>query len=106
MLGLAGALLVFTGLWRAFEWMMGGRNKTTMTLIPIGLVYLCLGYLIVMFKGGPIVLFIAFILVAIEGVVAFIKRKKSQLRPWVKWAFILIDIVIFVAIAAALGERY
>ena len=36
-MGSGGALLVFTGFRHALEWLMGGRNKDTLRLIPFGI---------------------------------------------------------------------
>ena len=35
-MGAAGSLLVFTGIWHAFEWAMHGRNRDTARLVPVG----------------------------------------------------------------------
>jgi len=102
MLGLAGALLVFTGCWHAFEWMMGGRNKDTLRLIPFGIIYVVLGYLMVTFQGGSTVQIIALVVTLIGIVGALVTRKSAQVRSWVTWAFILIDAVIIVALGSAL----
>lgn len=101
-MGLAGALLVFTGLWHAFEWMMGGRNQDTLRLIPIGVIYAVLGYLIVTHTGEIAVPIFAAALTAIGAVSAFMMRKGMEVRPWVTWAFIVIDVAIIVAILSAL----
>jgi len=102
MLGLAGSLLVFTGCWHAFEWLMGGRNKDTVRLIPFGIIYIVLGYLIVTFKGGSTVQIIALVVALIGLIGALVTRKSAQVRQWVTWVFILIDIVIIGALAMAL----
>jgi len=102
LLGLAGSLLVFTGLWHAFEWMMGGRNKDTLRLIPFGIIYAVLGFLIVTFRGGQTVLIVALVITLIGLIGAFVTRKTAQVRPWVTWAFIIIDVIIIVALASAL----
>jgi len=102
MLGLAGSLLVFTGVWHVLEWLMGGRNKDTLRLIPFGIVYVVLGYLIVTFRGGSIVLVIA-LLVTVAGLIgALVTRKTAQVRPWVTLVFIIIDIIIIIGLAVAL----
>ena len=102
MLGLAGSLLVFTGVWHVLEWLMGGRNKDTLRLIPFGIVYVALGYLIVTFRGGSIVLVIA-LLVTVAGLIgALVTRKTAQVRPWVTLVFIIIDIIIIIGLAVAL----
>lgn len=102
MAGVAGGLLVFTGLWHMFEWMMGGRNRDTLRLIVPGLIYVVLGYLIVNFIGGQIVLWTAMLITAGGMTAALIIRKTAQVRPWVLWAFILIDVVIVLCLAATL----
>jgi len=90
--------LVFTGVWHAFEWMMGGRNKDTLRLIPFGIIYIVLGYLIVTFKGGSIVHIIALVVTLIGIIGALLTRKSAQVRPWVTWVFIVIDVVIIGAL--------
>jgi len=101
-MGAAGALLVFNGLWHMFEWMMGGRNKDTYRLIPFGLVYLVLGYLIVTFTGIPIVLWVALAVTTLGLIGALLTRKTAQVRQWVTWVFIVIDVVIIAALAMTL----
>jgi len=98
MMGLAGSLLVFTGFWHALEWLMGGRNKDTLRLIPFGIIYIVLGYLIVTFTGGSIVAIIALVVTAIGLVGALVTRKTAQVRPWVTWVFIIIDVTIIGAL--------
>lgn len=100
--GIAGSLLVFTGLWHALEWLMGGRNRDTMRLIPFGLAYLVLGYLIVTVQGGQTVHWVALALTCIGVTGAFLTRKAAQVRAWVTWAFIAIDVVIIAALLMSL----
>jgi len=102
MLGLAGSLLVFSGLWHAFEWMMGGRNKDTYRLIPFGIVYVVLGFLIVTFRGGQTVLIIALVITLIGLIGALVTRKSAQVRPWVTWCLIIIDVFIIIGLAMSL----
>jgi len=102
MLGLAGSLLVFTGLWHMLEWMMGGRNKDTLRLIPFGFIYLVLGFLIVTFRGGQTVLVIALVIASIGLIGALLTRKTAQVRPWVTWLFIIIDAIIIAALVLEL----
>lgn len=102
MAGLAGALLVFTGIWHIFEWWMHERNPDTKRLVPVGILYAVLGYLIVTQTGGKIVLLVALVLTAIGMTAAFILRNTAQMRLWVTWSFIGIDLVIVVALIAAL----
>ena len=98
-MGLAGALLVFTGFWHALEWLMGGRNKDTLRLIPFGIIYIVLGYLIVTFTGGNAVAIVALVVTAIGLIGALVTRKTAQVRPWVTWVFVIIDVVIIASIA-------
>ena len=100
--GIAGGLLVFTGLWHAFEWMMDGRRRDTWALVPVGILYLILGCLVVMSTGGAIVQIIALVVVAAGGSFAFMRRNEFEIRKWVTWAFILIDVVIVIALILAL----
>jgi len=101
-MGVAGSLLVFTGFWHTFEWAMGGRNKDTLVLIPFGVVYLVLGCLIVTFTGGQSVPWIAVLLVTLGLVVVLATRKNTQVRSWVIWLFIIIDLIIAVFLLLAL----
>jgi len=101
MLGIAGALLVFTGLWHMLEWLMGGRNKDTLRLIPFGIMYVVLGYLIVTFKGGSTVVIVAAVVTLVGCIGAFLLRNKSQVRRWVTWVFIIIDLIILAALASS-----
>lgn len=102
MIGLAGSLLVFTGVWHALEWLMGGRNKDTVRLIPIGIIYVVLSFLIVTFKGGSVVHIVAMVVTLIGLVGALLTRKTAQVRSWVTWAFIILDVIILVALGLAL----
>lgn len=97
-LGIAGGLLVFTGIWHAFEWMMGGRNKDTLRLIPFGLAYAVLGCLIVISTGGMLVVLIALGLTCLGLVGAFMTRKTAAVRLWVTLSFIALDVAIIIAL--------
>lgn len=101
-MGLAGSLLVFTGFWHLFEWLMGGRNKDTLRLIPFGIVYIILGYLIVTLTGGSIVAWIALAVTLVGLIAAYSTRKSSQVRPWVTWVFIIVDVLIILGLLSAL----
>ena len=100
--GLAGALLVFTGFWHATEWMMDGRRRDTWALVPPGLIYVLLGCLLVMGTGGMVVQIVALLAVATGGSFAFLGRNQLEIRKWVTWTFILMDVVIALALALAL----
>lgn len=100
--GIAGALLVFTGIWHATEWLMDGRRNDTVLLIPIGIIYALLGGLLVMGTGGMITQIVALIIVATGGTVAFLRRDQFDIRKWVMSAFIGIDVVIVVALVIGL----
>ncbi|MCF2869494.1 hypothetical protein L0664_00320 [Octadecabacter sp. G9-8] len=100
--GIAGALLVFTGVWHSIEWMMGGRNKDTLgRLLPFGIIYLVLGCLIVTLTGGPPVLIAAILFAATGAIGAFATRTTTQVRSWVVWSFIVIDIAIIACLLTA-----
>lgn len=98
-MGLAGSLLVFTGVWHALEWLMGGRNKDTVRLIPFGIIYIVLGFLIVTFTGGSTVAVVALVVTLIGLMAGLLVRKTAQVRPWVIWVFIGIDVVIIAVLA-------
>lgn len=100
--GIAGALLVFTGIWHATEWMMDGRRRDTWALVPFGFIYLILGCLIVGSVGGAITQIVALIAVAFGGSVAFMRRAQFDIRKWVTWSFIIIDLIILVALLLTL----
>ena len=100
--GIGGALLVFTGLWHIFEWMMAGHNRDTVRLVPVGILYAALGCLIVLGIGGWITLAAATAITAAGMAAAFTLRSRSLVRGWVTWAFILIDATIVAALLTAL----
>lgn len=100
-MGLAGSLLVFTGFWHALEWLMGGRNKDTLRLIPFGLIYIILGYLIVTITGGNLVTGIALIVTSIGLILTYRQRKVLAVRRWVIWIFMILDILIIAGILAS-----
>ena len=99
--GIAGALLVFTGIWHATEWMMDGRRRDTWRLVPVGFVYFVLGCLVVAGTGGMITQIVALLAAAAGGTVAFMNRDLFELRKWVIWTFIVIDIAVVVCLALA-----
>ena len=101
-MGLAGSLLVFTGFWHAFEWMMGGRNRDTLALIPFGIVYIILGYLIVTFTGGIAAPIIALLIVVAGLSLGFMTRRETEVRTWVMWIFIGLDILIIFGLVIGL----
>lgn len=100
--GIAGALLVFTGIWHAVEWLMDGRRLDTLKLILPGIIYLGLGCFIVGGIGGTATLIAAIVLPAAGGVFAYFNRNKMDVRRWVIWAFIIIDVMVVLAAVAAL----
>ena len=101
-MGVAGALLVFAGLWRATEWAMSERNRDTARLVPVGLVYLVLGCLIVTLQYLPWVAWAALPVVAASLATAAAMRHRSGIRRWVAWAFVAIDAAIIVSLLTAL----
>ncbi|MEL6641590.1 MAG: hypothetical protein AAFN63_09465 [Pseudomonadota bacterium] len=100
--GIAGGLLVFTGFWHTTEWMMDGRRRDTWALVPFGLIYLTLGYLLVTVTGGEIVEIVALAAVALGGGIAILRRHQFEIRNWVTWAFILVDAIIVLALSMVL----
>ncbi|MBF9042232.1 hypothetical protein HKCCE4037_02760 [Rhodobacterales bacterium HKCCE4037] len=100
--GIAAGLLVFTGVWHATEWMMDGRRRDTWLLVPFGAIYLLLGYLLVMGIGGMILQVAALAAVALGGSIAFLKRERLDIRRWVVWVFVAIDVLIALALVLAL----
>ncbi len=100
--GMAGGLLVFTGIWHATEWMMDGRRPDTWRLVPFGIVYLVLGCLLVLGTGGIITQIIALLIAGAGGTIAYLNRNTLNVRKWVLWVFILVDILVVLALLAAL----
>ncbi|MEM7399406.1 MAG: hypothetical protein AAF354_10735 [Pseudomonadota bacterium] len=100
--GIAGGLLVFTGMWHATEWLMDGRRRDTWRLVPIGIVYFMLGCLLVTDYGGKITQVIALAAVTIGGSIAFLRRDQFEIRRWVTVTYILIDLVIILALVSAI----
>lgn len=101
--GIAGGLLVFTGLWHATEWIMDGRRRDTWLLVPVGLIYLALGSLLALSVGGVLVKSVALALVAAGGCVAFLRRNQVDMRRWVAWTFIIVDALIVLALIFGLS---
>ena len=100
--GIAGGLLVFTGIWHATEWMMDGRRRDTWALVPFGLVYLMLGCLIVASIGGTVAQAVGLLTAAFGGSIAFLRRDQMKIRRWVTRALILIDVIIVLCLAIAI----
>lgn len=100
--GIAGGLLVFTGFWRATEWLMDGRRQDTWMLVPVGLVYMSLGALIVISVGGLITQIVALLAGLAGGAGAYIRRHDFTIRKWVIWTFIVIDVLIVISLIIAM----
>lgn len=100
--GIAGALLWMTGIWHATEFLMDGRRRDTLALIPVGIVYVILGYLIVNLIGGTPVHIVALVITAAGMTFAYLRRNQLDIRKWVTWAFIIIDIVIVLSLLVSL----
>lgn len=100
--GLASGLLVFTGIWHATEWLMDGRRRDTLRLIPFGIAYAVLGYLLATGVGGYVALGLAIVLPAVGAVLAFFNRDRFEIRKWVTWTFIIIDVVVVAALLLSL----
>lgn len=103
MMGIAGALLVFTGIWHAFEWAMHGRNKDTARLVPVGILYAALGWMIVTLRFDPIPAWIALALTTLGLIAAYSLKDTSDVPKWVSWAFIVIDAAIIAALVIGLA---
>lgn len=100
--GIAGALLVFTGIWHATEWMMDGPRRDTGALVPVGLFYLLLGVLLVLSVGGVLTQAVALVAVVGFGIMAVLGLGRFEIRRWVTWVFIAIDAVVALALGMAL----
>lgn len=100
--GIAGGLLVFTGVWHASEWMMDGRRRDTWRLVPVGLIYLVLGWMIALGAGGMATQIIALLLALLFGFLAFTRRSQLDLRRWVIWSLITCDALIAACLLIAL----
>ncbi|MBX3594615.1 hypothetical protein [Sphingomonas sp.] len=101
-MGLAAALLVFTGIWHMTEWVMDRRTADTLRLVPVGAVYALLGVLIALNLGGGIAGVVALLAVMAGMGAAFVMRRRLAVRRWVVWAFIGVDAVIVIALVRAL----
>ena len=100
--GIAGGLLAFTGVWHATEWMMDGRRRDTWRLVPVGILYFILGWMIVMGVGGMITQLIALVLTGVFAFVAYSQRNTFEVRKWVTWTFIIVDVIIVLGLISAL----
>ncbi|MBO6724281.1 MAG: hypothetical protein JJ911_01290 [Rhizobiaceae bacterium] len=103
LMGTAAGLFVLAGLWRSFEWIVHGRNSDSMRLIPGGVIYLILGLLIAFGLGGTIVGWAALVVAIASLVGSFLTRNRSQVRRWVMWALVLIDLAIVSSLIGALS---
>lgn len=101
-MGLAGSLLIFTGIWHGFEWAMHGRNRDTARLIPVGIVYIALGWCIIAQQFLPTAAWIALVLTTLGMCAAVVIRNTADIPKWVTYTFIVIDIVIVVSLSRAL----
>lgn len=101
-MGAAGSLLVFTGIWHAFEWAMHGRNRDTARLVPVGIVYALMGWFIVTGQFMPWVAWAALALTSLGILAAISMRRTAQFPKWVIWSFIGIDALIILGLAAGL----
>lgn len=100
-LGFAACLLVFAGIWHLTEWLMAGRSRDTLRLVPFGIVYLVLGWMIALGTGGWIVGALGGVAAGIGGTVAVVLRKTLTLRRWVLWSFVVIDVLIVASVLAS-----
>ncbi len=99
-MGLAAALLVFTGIWHLTEVFMDRTAKDARKLIPFGAVYTGLGVAMAMGFAGWIVSSITVLAVLTGMTLAFVNRKAMDIRNRVLWSFIVIDALIVLAIVA------
>lgn len=99
--GIAAGLLVFTGVWHATEWLMDGRRRDTWMLVPSGILFLVLGLLIVC-GAGAVVQAIALLASACGAVFAYTRRDMFDIRKWVTWTFIVLDVLIVLCLLMAL----
>lgn len=99
---MAGGLLVLTGIWHATEFLMDGWRRDTRRLIPIGLAYVLLGYLLVTHSGGMIVHLAALALATAGMILAFRMRHTVEIRRWVIWTFIILDAAIVLGLVRGL----
>ena len=103
LMGAAAGLFVFAGLWRTFEWIVHGRNRDSVRLIPGGVIYLILGLLIVLGTAGAIIGWVALVVALASLAGSFLMRNRTQVRRWVMWALILIDAAIVSSLIGALS---
>jgi hypothetical protein len=103
MTGLAAGLLVFLGLWQALEWAMSERNRITWGwLVPLGLAQFAAGCLLVAWPTAvwAAVLALVVALVGLGAVLAL--RSDPRLSRWVRWAHVILDAAIAVALVFGL----
>lgn len=99
-MALAVALLVFTGVWHLTEFLMDRESSDARKLIPFGMLYTGLGIVIALGIGGWMVGATAALAVLTGMVLAILNRKTLDVRRWVIWAYVIIDVAIVVSIIA------
>jgi hypothetical protein len=97
-LGLAAALLVFTGVWHLFEWAVHGVNADTVRLVPFGIIYTLFGALLAAGVAEAPVGVLALLVTAAGMTAAYLTRMQLQIGAGVLWGFILIDVVIVLSL--------
>ncbi len=102
-MGAAGSLLVFTGVWHAFEWAMHGRNRDTARLVPVGILYALMGWFIVTGQFMPWIAWMALVLTSIGLVAALSMRRTAAIPKWVLWSFIIVDALIIAGLLSGLA---
>jgi len=100
--GIAAGILVFSGLWHLTEWIMAGRRRDTLRLIPFGALYTALGAGLALLWGGPWLGWVALGAVAVGLGLLLALWSRLELRGWVKVAYALIDLAVIAALAATL----
>ncbi len=99
-LGLAGQLLIATGILHCLAWIVSGWSDDTMRLIPVGLVYAALGA--ALYFRIPKIRYLAFLVTLIGVLVAYITMNGAQLAIWLSWLFIVIDLTVLAILAASI----
>lgn len=101
-LGIAAGILVFSGVWHLTEWMMAGRNRDTLRLIPFGILYTLLGVGLALFWAPDWLPWVALAAVIIGLGALMTNWGRLMLRGWVKVAYAVIDLAVIAALLLGL----
>jgi len=99
-LGLAGVLLVLSGILHCLNWLVAGWNPDSLKLVVFGLLYLLLGVLLR--AGVSWARYIAILSVTGGGTGAAVMLRIFAVPEWLTGILIVLDIAIFLLLLAGI----